>query len=709
MKRCNKATSIWIIAIVMLAFVFTLTACSGLGNMINIPQLQAPTPVPPAEEGGITPLPEEKPPFEEGMPTFEPGQGFTPGGEAEMPGGGKLAQVESIEIMVSGGLPVELNVAARGTLPDKCSQIAQPRTTRNGNTFQVELTLRQTSTEKCEAVPVAFEEKIPLDVKGLPAGLYTVDVNGVVGTFEFAMDNVAASQKPGEEALPSESGRSSISGIIWHDLCAVGSGNQGGSGCQADANGQFRANGILESGEPGIGSVTVTLKEGDCPAAGNRVIRTVTSDDKGKYSFTGIPGGTYCVQVNPADQSNNNKLYAGSFSFPSADGSAKVVLRDGDEKAGVNFGWDFQAAASALQPTPYATSGFQFAPAVNPSAGYATPLPGFYPAPYAPTGSCLNAAALVSEANAPMGPTYQSGVNIVKTWRLRNTGNCTWHTGYSLVFVGGDQLNASPTALTGDVAPNATVDMSVQIEAPVITGNFSSQWMLRSDSGTVFGIGDGGGQPLTSIIQVAGYEIFPTPQNAPGQAGELLNLGQPTWTDYFWNDANWYMVNDGNTFWQIRDGGLYMTARKKVDVDRWGLSRQPALQDFYLEMEARTGPVCSGFDSYGLVIRAQDNDSGYVFGVTCNGSYRLYQWDHGYFKSIQPYTATEHLKAGSYRTNRIGIMAIGEKMRLYVNGYFIGEYDSDWFPYGQFGLMIGPNETENLTIIAKRVSYWQYR
>lgn len=688
MKRCTKATSILIIAIVMLAFVFTLSACSELGKYITLPQL--PAPVPTIEEEYVTPIPEEGLLPEEGIPGLGPGDIFAPGG-------GKLAQVESIEIMVSGALPVELNVAARGSLPDKCTAIDQARTSRTGNVFQVELTTKQVSTEDCHPEAVAFEEKIPLDVKGLPAGLYTVDVNGVVGTFEFAMDNVAGGQREGE-TYPSASGRNKISGLVWHDLCAVSASGQAGTGCITGADGKFTANGIMETGEPGIGGIVVNLQEGDCQTGGARVLQTATTDDKGKYAFDNVPSGIFCVRVDAAEQNNRSKLFTGGFSYPSPEGSVKIVLQEGDEKTGINFGWDFQAAPVAMQPTAMPTGEFQFAPAVSPAGGY-------YPAPY---GTCLNAAALVSESNAPSGLT-QAGMNVVKTWSLRNTGTCTWRTGYSLVFVGGDQLNASPSGLSGDVAPNATVDISVQLAAPMITGNFTSQWMLRSDTGTVFGIGEGGNQPLTAIVQVAGYTIFPTPQSAPGQAGELRNLGQPTWIDYFWNDSNWYMVNDDKTYWQVRDGGMYMTAREKVDIDRWGLSRQPAMQDFYLEMEARTGPICAGFDSYGLVFRAPDNDSGYVFGVTCNGSYRLYQWDHGYFKSIQPYTATKHLKVGPYRTNRIGVMVIGEKIRLYVNGYFIGEYESDWFRYGQFGLMIGPNETENLTVIVREIAYWLYR
>jgi inhibitor of cysteine peptidase len=41
----------------------------------------------------------------------------------------------------------------------------------------------------CTQIVVPFEESIPLDVVGLPAGTYTVDVNGVTGSFTLDVDN----------------------------------------------------------------------------------------------------------------------------------------------------------------------------------------------------------------------------------------------------------------------------------------------------------------------------------------------------------------------------------------------------------------------------------------------------------------------------------------------------------------------------------------
>ena len=42
----------------------------------------------------------------------------------------------------------------------------------------------------CTEALVPYEQAVPLDVAGLPAGVYTVTVNGVSDTFELAVDNV---------------------------------------------------------------------------------------------------------------------------------------------------------------------------------------------------------------------------------------------------------------------------------------------------------------------------------------------------------------------------------------------------------------------------------------------------------------------------------------------------------------------------------------
>src|SRR6187549_1170763 len=69
-----------------------------------------------------------------------------------------------------------------------------------------------------------------------------------------------------------------ISGTVWHDLCAVPEGpapNPPPAGCVASSGGGLIANGTLEAGEPGIAGVSVSLHNNSCADA---VIISVVTD-----------------------------------------------------------------------------------------------------------------------------------------------------------------------------------------------------------------------------------------------------------------------------------------------------------------------------------------------------------------------------------------------------------------------------------------------
>ena len=60
----------------------------------------------------------------------------------------------------------------------------------------------------------------------------------------------------------------------------------------------------------------------------------------------------------------------------------------------------------------------------------------------------------------------------------------------------------------------------------------------------------------------------------------------------------------------------------------WSLTFSQKPQNFYLDA-VFTPQTCSGADVYGLVFRAPDTESGYFFGVTCDGRYNLRSRDFG--------------------------------------------------------------------------------
>lgn len=109
-----------------------------------------------------------------------------PAGEQVITG---LASVASVDALVLESFPVQVHAIAQGNLPDGCTEIDQTLQQRTGNVFEVVLTTKRPADAMCTMAIEPFEETIPLDVLGLPAGDYTVTVNGIGDTFTLAVDN----------------------------------------------------------------------------------------------------------------------------------------------------------------------------------------------------------------------------------------------------------------------------------------------------------------------------------------------------------------------------------------------------------------------------------------------------------------------------------------------------------------------------------------
>jgi hypothetical protein len=246
-----------------------------------------------------------------------------------------VARVTSIEILILESFPVQIQVVARGSHSNGCTTINEVTQERTGNTFQVTITTVRPVGMACTEEEVPFEKVIALDVYGLPAGTYTVIVNGVSGTFDLAVDNVPAVE-PSVAPAPA-----TLGGKVWHDLCAVpyASVDEPPEGCVKLPDGGLKANGALEAGEPGIEGVEVSLGVGACPATGLAV--TVT-DAGGMYTFAGLEPGTYCVSVDALGATNETILIPGNWTYPNEEGQATVAVGAGESALGVNFGWDFQ-------------------------------------------------------------------------------------------------------------------------------------------------------------------------------------------------------------------------------------------------------------------------------------------------------------------------------------------------------------------------------
>jgi hypothetical protein len=100
-------------------------------------------------------------------------------------------------------------------------------------------------------------------------------------------------------------------------------------------------------------------------------------------------------------------------------------------------------------------------------------------------------AGFGADVTIPDGTKMSPGESFTKTWRLKNTGECTWDAGYDVVFDNGASMGgpASQQLTTGTVLPDASVDISIDMIAPGNTGTYRGDWKLRNPAGVIFGLG----------------------------------------------------------------------------------------------------------------------------------------------------------------------------------------------------------------------------
>jgi len=166
----------------------------------------------------------------------------------------------------------------------------------------------------------------------------------------LTMKVIVAEGTPSAPVEPTLSfGVGSISGAVWNDVChASGAGGGPSVGnCVSNAGGGQQADGVKQSNEQGIGGIVVNLSAGSCP--GSVVVASKITDAKGRYLFTDIGPGSYCVWVDSLDLTNGPILIPGAWSDIAGvvtdnggKAQATVIVASGEQGSVIDFGWDYQ-------------------------------------------------------------------------------------------------------------------------------------------------------------------------------------------------------------------------------------------------------------------------------------------------------------------------------------------------------------------------------
>jgi hypothetical protein len=158
------------------------------------------------------------------------------------------------------------------------------------------------------------------------------------------------------------------------------------------------------------------------------------------------------------------------------------------------------------------------------------------------------------------------------------------------------------------------------------------------------------------------------------------------------------------------EGGLEAKDNVADHTIWWSVSDQ-AGGEVYVEVSAHVGE-CTGEDGYGLAARVggENFDRGYALEFSCSGSYRLRKFigNANPFNLID-WTPAPQIHSGSDATNRMGLMATGDRLYAFANGELIGETSDHDYTYGFFGLYASSESTPGLDVIFDDFALWHLR
>jgi hypothetical protein len=109
--------------------------------------------------------------------------------------------VDQVEADVGVGSPIPVFVNVSGNLPDSCAQIEFMQQEYGGSNFKITLSTIPSNAEGCIQDTLPFRISLPLNVVNLPAGEYTVEVNGSRADFKLDTANTTSSLPTADSTL----------------------------------------------------------------------------------------------------------------------------------------------------------------------------------------------------------------------------------------------------------------------------------------------------------------------------------------------------------------------------------------------------------------------------------------------------------------------------------------------------------------------------
>ncbi|MHC1771633.1 MAG: NBR1-Ig-like domain-containing protein [Flexilinea sp.] len=105
---------------------------------------------------------------------------------------------------------------------------------------------------------------------------------------------------------------------------------------------------------------------------------------------------------------------------------------------------------------------------------------------------CVDEMKFVEDITIPDKTVVQAEKPFTKTWKIQNSGTCTWNDSYRLAFSQGDPMTDKTEINLPEgtiVVPDDTIEISVYMTAPKTKGSYASFWLMKNSNGDLFGTG----------------------------------------------------------------------------------------------------------------------------------------------------------------------------------------------------------------------------
>jgi hypothetical protein len=168
-----------------------------------------------------------------------------------------------------------------------------------------------------------------------------------------------------------------------------------------------------------------------------------------------------------------------------------------------------------------------------------------------------------------------------------------------------------------------------------------------------------------------------TPEMRPG-------LGEMFLTDKALDPTMWDTIESNEASAVIDDDRLTLAVQSQVYMI--SLRQELVLGDFYAEITARPG-LCRGDDSYGFLVRA-NAVAGYRFSLYCNGRVSAERVSVGKRQVLQEPIPSGDAPPGAPGQVRIGVWAVGDEMRLFLNGRYQFSVTEPSYSSGTVGVFV---------------------